>query len=50
MADRNGLGILGYIFGSVTVAVVLTAFVIVLGHINGSLALNTSPNYSVTQQ
>ena len=44
MADRNGLGILGCIFGSVTVAVVLMAFVVVLSHVDGSLALEALPS------
>ena len=40
MADRNGLNILGAIFGAVTVAVGLMALAVVLGHVNGSLALD----------
>jgi hypothetical protein len=44
MADRNGLGILGCIFGSVTVAVVLMAFVVVFSHVDGSLALKALPS------
>jgi hypothetical protein len=50
MADRTGLGILGCIFGSVTLAVVLMAFIVVLGHVSGSLALNASPGHIVAQQ
>jgi hypothetical protein len=41
MADRTSLGILGYIFGGVTVAVMLMAFTVVLGHVEGRLALET---------
>ena len=43
MADRHGLGILGCIFGAVTVAVMLMALAVVLGHIDGSLALDAMP-------
>ena len=34
-ADRTALGFLGFIFGSVTAAVVLVACTVVLGHVEG---------------
>jgi hypothetical protein len=39
MADRVGLGILGYVLGGVTVVVMLVAFTVVMAHLDGSLAL-----------
>jgi hypothetical protein len=42
MADRNGLGILGFIFGGVTAAVMLIATVVVQRHMDGRLALGDS--------
>ncbi len=38
-ADRKGLGFLGLVFAGVTVAVMLMAGMVVMGHIDGSLAL-----------
>jgi len=35
VADRAGLGFLGFIFGGVTAAVVLVACTMVLGHLDG---------------
>ena len=43
MVDRNGLGILGCVFGAVTVVVMLMACAVVLGHVNGSLAFDAMP-------
>jgi hypothetical protein len=40
-ADRTGLGFLGFIFGGVTVAVMLVACTVVLGHIDGRLQLES---------
>ena len=34
-ADRTALGVLGFIFGGVTAAVVLVACTMVLGHLDG---------------
>ena len=45
MADRSGLEFLGYIFAGVTLAVMLTAFTVVLGHANGRLALEAAPQF-----
>jgi hypothetical protein len=50
MADRNGLGILGCVFGSVTLAVAMMAIVVVLGHVDGSLAFDPSPRHVSVQQ
>lgn len=43
MADRSGLGKLGYLFGGVTLAVMLMAFTVVLGHVEGRLAIDPAP-------
>jgi hypothetical protein len=40
MADRSGLGFLGLIFGSVTVAVMLMACAVVYAHVEGHVALD----------
>lgn len=37
MADKNGLGILGFLFGGVTLAVTLIAFLVVRDHVQGRL-------------
>ena len=42
-ADRSGLGFLGCIFGGVTLVVAAMAFAVVLGHIDGSFALDAAP-------
>jgi hypothetical protein len=39
-ADRAGLGFLGFIFGSVTAAVVLVACTVVVGHVEGLWAID----------
>ena len=39
MADRSSLGMVGYIFGGVTLAVMLIAFLVVKGHLDGRYAL-----------
>ena len=49
MADRSGLGFLGYIFGGVTLAVMLTAFTVVAGHVEGRLALDTPAKFTIAQ-
>ena len=48
MADRNGLGKLGYMFGGVTLAVVLMAFTVVVSHVEGRLAMEPAPAQVVT--
>ena len=42
-ADRTGLGFLGLIFGGVTAAVMLVAFMVMVGHIEGRWALDAPP-------
>ena len=37
MADKRSLGLLGVLFGGITVAVSLTAFLVVRAHIEGQL-------------
>ncbi len=44
MADRGSLGFLGYIFGGVTALVMVTAFGVVIGHVDGRLALDPAPS------
>jgi hypothetical protein len=39
MADRAGLGVLGFIFGGITAVVMLMACTVVVSHIEGRLAL-----------
>jgi hypothetical protein len=43
MADHNGLGVLGYIFGGMTAAVMLLAVTVVVGHVEGRLTLEPVP-------
>jgi hypothetical protein len=40
MADRRSLGIVGFVFGSVTAAVMLIAILTVKHHIDGRLTLD----------
>jgi hypothetical protein len=42
MADRTTLGILGFIFSGVAVAVTAIAYVVVRDHVEGRLALEAS--------
>jgi hypothetical protein len=49
MADRAGLGILGYIFGGVTAMVVLMACTVVVSHVEGRLVLD-QPSTIVAQR
>jgi hypothetical protein len=37
MADKRSLGLLGFVFGGLTLAVSLTAFLVVRAHIEGHL-------------
>ena len=41
MADRRSLGILGFVFGGVTAAVMLIAVMVVKNHIDGRLTLDS---------
>ena len=40
MADRRSLGIVGFVFGSVTAAVMLIAVVVVKHHVDGRLTVD----------
>jgi hypothetical protein len=40
MADRAGLGVLGFIFGGVTAVVMLVAVTVVVGHAQGHLVID----------
>ena len=42
MADRKSLGILGFMFGGVTAAVMLIAVMVVKHHIDGRLTLDAA--------
>jgi len=42
MADRRGLRLVGFIFATVTVAVMLTAAMVVKGYADGAYALDTT--------
>ena len=50
MADRNSLGVLGYVFGGVTGLVMMAAVTVVLGHLEGRLALDPAPSQVVAVQ
>jgi hypothetical protein len=50
MADRAGLGFLGFIFGGVTAAVMLVAATMVIGHIDGRFVLDTTPTQIAANQ
>jgi phage-related holin len=43
MADRSSLGILGYVFGSITALVMVMAFLVVIGHVEGRMTLEAAP-------
>jgi hypothetical protein len=42
MADRRGLGIVGFVLGAITAAVMLAAGAVVHAHLDGRLALDGS--------
>ncbi len=48
MADKTSLGFLGIAFGSVTVAVMLIAAVVVKSHVDGRLSLDNTTRTVVT--
>ena len=50
MADRAGLGFLGFIFGGVTAVVILVAVTVVIGHVDGRFVLDTPPTQIATNQ
>jgi hypothetical protein len=43
MADRSGLKLVGFIFATVTLAVMLTTTMVVKGYADGSLSLEAAP-------
>jgi len=43
MADRNSLGIIGFILGGITAAVIGVGVIVVQGHLNGRLTLDNAP-------
>jgi hypothetical protein len=49
VADRSGLGFLGFIFGGVTAAVVLVAVAVVVQNIDGQVALDGTATITVAQ-
>jgi hypothetical protein len=49
MADKSGLGFLGVIFGGITFAVTLIAFVVVRDHVEGRLMLDEAATPSQMQ-
>jgi hypothetical protein len=50
VADRMGLGFLGFIFGGVTAAVMLVALAVVVQHVEGQLVLESPGVITVAQQ
>ena len=50
MADRAGLGVLGFIFGGVTAVVILVAVTMVIGHVDGRFVLDTAPTQIAANQ
>lgn len=48
-ADHVGLRMFGLIFGGVTAAVMLTAFTVVLGHIEGRFVLDAPTAIAMRQ-
>ena len=43
MADRFGLKLVGFIFASITIAVMLTTTLVVKGYADGSYSLESAP-------
>jgi hypothetical protein len=42
MADRKSLGLIGFILGGVTAAVIAVGVIVVQAHLNGRLALDNA--------
>jgi hypothetical protein len=42
MADKTGLGVVGFLFGSITLAVTVIAFLVVRDHLDGRLHLESA--------
>ena len=49
MADRSGLGFVGFIFGGLTATVMLVAVTVVMAHVEGSLMLDPPSRIASTQ-
>ena len=50
MADRAGLGFVGFILGGITAAVMLVAVTLVIVHMDGRLALDAPPTQIAANQ
>jgi hypothetical protein len=50
MADRAGLGFVGFILGGITAAVMLVAVTVVIGHVDGQFALDGPPTVIAANQ
>jgi hypothetical protein len=50
VADRTGLGFLGFILGGVTAAVMMVAFTVVVQHVEGHLAFDAPPMVTAAVQ
>jgi hypothetical protein len=50
MADRSGLGLVGFILGGVTAAVMLVALTVVVQHVDGGLAVDGATAITLAQQ
>jgi hypothetical protein len=46
MADKRSLGLLGFVFGGLTMAVSLTAFILVQAHVTGHLQFSDAGSAS----
>jgi hypothetical protein len=42
MADKTSLGVMGFLFGSITLAVTIIAFLVVRDHLDGRLQLESA--------
>jgi hypothetical protein len=49
MVDRAGLGFLGILLGGITAAVMLVAATVVIGHAEGRLVLEPSPQIAASR-
>lgn len=50
VADRRSLGILGFVFGGVTAAVMLIAVIVVKQHVDGRVSLDRLPAMAASTQ
>jgi hypothetical protein len=49
MADRTGLKLVGFIFATVTLGVMITTAMVVKGYADGAYSLDTAPIASIRQ-